>query len=416
MDNKFDSTNEYFKKMRDVTHDIDSDSLAKLWKRVKKGDSEARKKMMELNLRLVIPAAKRFRRGDIDLLDLIEEGNLGLLQAIDKFEPAKGFKFSTYAIYWIEQYIRRYIDEQGGAIKIPSHAWGYIKKWNKTWAALKEALGRDPTLNEMADDLGVSARKVKTILNTIDAAKGIDSLASSFDGEDDMTLEDTIADDGSGNPDSMLEKSTASSDIAKALEELNERDRDILVMRHGLDGNEPKTLGEIAEMLNLSRERVRQIEERALGQIRKKAHRLGLVEIRPENRRTQNIHTGMDTKHKTNILGEITDKSPLAKLIKSRIKEAEKNSAKKAGAGKSVVKKSAAKKTDAKKSVAKKSVAKKSVAKKSVAKKAGVKKTGAGKTAPKKTALKKNAKNTKKSVILSLKIAKNTNKNKKRKR
>ena len=106
-----DSVNEYFKHLGQVTQELNREEIAALWKRIKQGDKEAKNKMMGLNLRLVIPTAKRFQRPGMDLMDLIEEGNLGLLQAIDKFEPEKGYRFSTYAVYWIEQYIRKYIEE-----------------------------------------------------------------------------------------------------------------------------------------------------------------------------------------------------------------------------------------------------------------------------------------------------------------
>ena len=117
-----DSVNEYFKHLGQITREVNREELSALWTRVKKGDKAAKNKMMEMNLRLVIPTAKRFQRPGMELMDLIEEGNLGLLQAIEKFEPQKGYRFSTYAVYWIEQYIRKYIEEQSGSIKIPSHA------------------------------------------------------------------------------------------------------------------------------------------------------------------------------------------------------------------------------------------------------------------------------------------------------
>ena len=148
-----DSVNEYFKHLGQITRDIPREEMSSLWKKVKKGDKEAKNKMMEMNLRLVIPTAKRFLRPGMALMDLIEEGNLGLLQAIEKFQPEKGYRFSTYAIYWIEQYIRKYIEEQSGSIKIPSHAWGNLKRWFKAWNSLKEENGRDPSLKEMAVEL-----------------------------------------------------------------------------------------------------------------------------------------------------------------------------------------------------------------------------------------------------------------------
>ena len=195
-----DSTNEYFKNISSLVKDIDRAQEGALWKQAKAGDKDAREKLVQMHLRLVIPTAKRFSRGGMELMDLVEEGNLGLLQAIDKFDPSRGFRFSTYAIHWIEQYIRKYIEEQSGSIKIPSHAWGNLKKWFRAWNELKEANGRDPSLNEMAAELNLTARQVKSIMDTLNAAKGVDSLTTLIHDEDETTLEDLISDDGKGNP------------------------------------------------------------------------------------------------------------------------------------------------------------------------------------------------------------------------
>lgn len=318
-----DSVNEYFKHLGQVTQELNREEIAALWKRIKQGDKEAKNKMMELNLRLVIPTAKRFQRPGMDLMDLIEEGNLGLLQAIDKFEPEKGYRFSTYAVYWIEQYIRKYIEEHSGSIKIPSHAWGNLKKWFRAWNNLKEANGRDPSLNEMAQELNLTARQVKSIMDTLSAAKGVDSLTSLVHDEEELTLEDMISDDGKGNPHDVFLQTENQETIKKSMELLNPRDREILIMRYGLADNEPKTLGEVAEKLGLSRERVRQIEERAVMTLRRAAQKAGILEMNATDFRTRKLHSAMHTHHqKTNILGEVIDRSPLARLIRKRMAEA----------------------------------------------------------------------------------------------
>ena len=325
-----DSVNEYFKHLGKITQDIDREEMSRLWKLAKKGDKDAKNKIMEMNLRLVIPTAKRFQRPGMELMDLIEEGNLGLMQAIDKFEPEKGYRFSTYAVYWIEQYIRKYIEEQSGSIKIPSHAWGNLKRWFRVWNELKEANGRDPSLNEMAAELNLSARQVKSIMDTLSAAKGVDSLTALVHDEDETTLEDLISDDGKGNPHDVFLKNENQNSIKKSMEDLNDRDRQVVIMRYGLDDNEPKTLGEVAEILGLSRERVRQIEERAVNTLRKKAQKAGILEVSDVDMRTRKLHSAMRPRLKTNILGQTVDNSPLARLIKKRmaLAEAQKKAAK----------------------------------------------------------------------------------------
>ena len=319
----FDSVNEYFKHLGQVTSTMDRSEVMDLWRRIKKGDKKAKDRMMEINLRLVVPTAKRFLRPGMELMDLIEEGNLGLMQAIEKFDPTKGYRFSTYAIYWIEQYIRKFVEEQSGSIKIPSHAWGNLKKWFKAWNNLKEENGRDPSLNEMATELDLSARQVKAIMDTLSAATGVDSLTSLVGEEDEMTLEDVLSDDGKGNPHDVFLRSENTSVLQQSLMNLNERDREVLTLRFGLLDNEPKTLGEVAQQMGLSRERVRQLEERAVMMMRKAASKAGLIESRDLDHRTRNLHTGLEVKQKTDILGHVTDRSPLGRLLRLRTAQKE---------------------------------------------------------------------------------------------
>lgn len=374
---EFDTVTEYFKHLGKITQEIDREEMARLWKLVKKGDEKAKNRIMELNLRLVVPTAKRFQRPGMELMDLIEEGNLGLWQAVEKFEPQKGYRFSTYAIYWIEQYIRKYIEEQSGSIKIPSHAWGNLKRWFKAWNALKEANGRDPSLREMADELNLSARQVKSIMDTLNAARGVDSLTSLVRDEDEMTLEEMISDDGKGNPHDVFVNSEDQNNLKQSLDDLQDRDRQIIILRYGLDDNVPKTLGEVAEELGLSRERVRQIEERAIRTLRQAAQKAGVLEIKEDTFRTTKLHTAMRPRVKTNILGEETDDSPLAKLIRHKVAQAKKHMAQK-----TIVAPQTAKKV-VKKPIAKKTVLKKTTRQKTAKK--TVKKITVRKSAPKKT-------------------------------
>ena len=317
MDEKgIDSANEYFKHISSLVKEIDREQESMLWKKAKAGDNNAREELVKMHLRLVIPTAKRFARSGMDLMDLIEEGNLGLLQAIDKFDPSKGFRFSTYAIHWIEQYIRRAVEEQSGTIKIPSHAWDNIRLWGKTWDKLKEKLGREPDLKEMAAAMNISARQVRSILDTLSAAYSIDSLSTALSDEDDMTLEDTITDYGKGNPDDLVTNAADNKALLKILEEINPRDKEILIMRYGIDSEKPLTLAEVSEKMGISRERVRQIEDRAVRTVRKKAEQLGLFEVSSINHKTKKLHTGMDIKAKTDILGnEISVYNPKATKI-----------------------------------------------------------------------------------------------------
>lgn len=329
---EFDSASEYFKHLGQITKEIDREEMARLWKLIKKGDQQAKHRMMEMNLRLVVPTAKRFQRPGMELMDLIEEGNLGLMQAIEKFDAQKGYRFSTYAIYWIEQYIRKYIEEQSGSIKIPSHAWGNLKKWFRAWNELKEVNGRDPSLREMAEELNLSARQVKSIMDTLNAAKGVDSLTSLVREEDEMTLEEVISDDGKGNPHDAFLANESQTRLKQSLDDLDERDRNVIVLRYGLDDNNPKTLGEVADLMGLSRERVRQIEERAIRTLRHAAIKAGVLEIQEDNFRTTKLHAAMRTRVKTNVLGEEIDNSPLARFIRHKVAQAKKHIAQKKAA------------------------------------------------------------------------------------
>ena len=351
MDNEaFNSINEYFKQIGQITKDVKREEMADLWARIRQGDAQAKNQMMEMNLRLVVPTAKRFLRSGIDLMDLIEEGNLGLMQAIEKFDSSKGYRFSTYAIYWIEQYIRKYIEEQGGAIRIPSHAWGNLKRWFKAWNTLKEENGRDPSLSEMAAELDLSAKQVKAVMDTLSLATGVESLTSLVGEDEEMTLEEVLSDDGTGNPHDVFLRSESAQMLQESLLNLAERDREILSLRFGLVDNEPKTLGEVAEKMGLSRERVRQLEERALHQLRKDALKAGFLEQQDRFFHTRNLHDNLLSKQKTNILGQVDDNTPLMRLLRRKAVQEERETARKKPAKKETpAKKKKAIKTKAKK-------------------------------------------------------------------
>jgi len=310
-----DSIVQYFKSMHDVVAEVGREELHGLWQRAKRGDRRAKKRIMELNLRLVIPTAKRYHRPGTELMDLVEEGNLGLLHAIDKFDPRKGYRFSTYATYWIEQYIRRAVEEQTGTIRIPPHAWESLRLWLRQWDLMQTQLGRDPTLSEMAKKMQWSARQVKAVMEASEAAKGIGSLGAAIDNSEDgdITLEDTIVDAEANSPENLLSVLKLHDELNSALLQIGERERMILEYRYGLTGKKPMTLEEIGKKMSLSRERVRQIEERAILRLRRVTQRMGLVEINDQPQRaTPNLHQGnMVVKGPTNILGEPTGRHPL---------------------------------------------------------------------------------------------------------
>ncbi len=317
MDQNIDSVNEYFKEVGELVKQIDRAKEAELWKRYKKGDLSARDELFKLHLRLVIPTARRFLRPGCDLMDLVEEGNLGLLQAIEKFDYKLGYRFSTYAIHWIEQFIRRSVEEQATNIKIPQHAWENMRMWGKALDRLKAKLNREPTLNEIAHELDISAKQVVSILNTLNAAYSIDSLSTLVQGDDDsVTLEETLSDKSKGNPDFLMVKKSSQEEIKKILEDLPERDRQILLMRYGVEQEDPDTLAKIAKELNISRERVRQIEERAVRKVRQRALELGLIDEQEKKNKAVNFHTGTKIKQATDILGNEIAKSPFEKLLR----------------------------------------------------------------------------------------------------
>ena len=309
-----DSTNQYIRKISQIDHKISREESHELWKRVKRGDRRAKERIMELNLKLVIPIAKRFLYQGADLMDLVEEGNLGLLHAIDKFDPKKGYRFSTYASYWIEQYVRRSVEENSKTIRIPPHAWTALRKWLKQWDNMHGKLGRDPTMAEMAKHMHWNANQVRTALNASEIVTGLSSIETpmSSGGESEDTMGDTLKDAESSTPDNLISILRLHDDLKDALVEIGERERMIVEYRYGLTGQTPMTLNDIGKKLDLSRERVRQIEERALLRLRRVAAKMGLIELgrRPDH---TNLQPGwQQPKAKTDILGDAIPTKPYA--------------------------------------------------------------------------------------------------------
>lgn len=235
--------------------------------RIREGDMDARRTMIVSNLRLVVNIAKRFLGRGVELTDLIAEGNLGLINAVDKFDPCRGNKFSTYASWWIRQAISRSIADQGRTVRLPVHVTDLVNKWLRVSRILTQKLGRRPTVSEIANEMGVSEEKVKQIAKL---AQKPASLESRVNDPDEVELLDLLADINAVSPIDQIDQELQCEEIEKLLEEnLKEREKEIISLRFGLKDDIPRTLEQIGEMYGLTRERVRQIEEEAIKKLRK---------------------------------------------------------------------------------------------------------------------------------------------------
>ena len=245
--------------------------------KVLNGDEEAKQKLIESNLRLVVSIAKKHTNRGLKMLDLIQEGNMGLMKAVEKFEYEKGFKFSTYATWWIRQAITRAIADQGRTIRIPVHMIETINKIKKESRIILQETGKEPTAEELSKKLELPVEKVKNIL---EMNQDPISLETPVGSEEDSELGDFVEDDKFANPYDATTRVLLKEQLDDVLKTLNEREEKVLRYRYGLDDGSQKTLEEVGKIFNVTRERIRQIEVKALRKLRHPSRRKKLEDYR----------------------------------------------------------------------------------------------------------------------------------------